>query len=207
MSEGMQRGEPHAHVLAALARLGRDDLALRAVSDSDGPALTALIAGAYDEYACGPLDTVGFDADLAAPATYAAERGRDWWVVTDHGTLVASAALGDLRQDPAGRPVREIHRLYLAPAVRGIGLATALVTGIADAARTSGAMALEAWSDTRLVDAHTRYLALGFLLSGASRELNDPACTCELHFTLPLDSGASGSGTHGSRRSADQRDV
>ena len=63
----------------------------------------------------------------------------------------------------------------------------------ADAARACGAVALEAWSDTRLVDAHTRYLALGFRLSGASRELNDPACTCELHFTLPLDRGATGS--------------
>jgi len=175
-----------AHVLAAFARLGRDGLTLRTVSDTDGPALTALIGAAYDEYACGPLDPTGFDADLAAPATAAAERGRDWWVVTERDTLVASAALGGPHADGAGRPVREIHRLYLAPAVRGIGLATALVTGIADAARASGAVALEAWSDTRLVDAHTRYLALGFRLSGASRELNDPACTCELHFTLPL---------------------
>jgi putative acetyltransferase len=189
MSEGVHGGEPHAHVLAALARLGRDGLALRAVSDADGPALTALIGAAYDEYVCGPLDPAGFDADLAVPATFAAARGRDWWVVTDHGTLVASAALSALHQDPSGRPVREIHRLYLAPAVRGLGLATALVAGMADAARTSGAAALEAWSDTRLVDAHTRYLALGFRLSGGSRELDDPACTCELHFTLPLGPG------------------
>ncbi len=182
-----------AHVLAALARLGRDGLTLRPVSDTDGPALTALIGAAYDEYACGPLDPTGFDDDLASPASSAAERGRDWWVVTERGTPVASAALGGPHADGAGRPVREIHRLYLAPAVRGTGLATALVTGIADAARASGAVALEAWSDTRLVDAHARYLALGFRLSGASRELNDPACTCELHFTLPLDRGATGS--------------
>ena len=175
-----------AHVQAALSRLGREELLLRPVADSDGLALTALIAAAYDEYACGPLDPTGFDADLALPATYAAERDRHWWVVTSSATLVASAALGGAHAGPDGRTVRELHRLYLAPQVRGSGLATALVAGIADAARAAGAAALEAWSDTRLVDAHTRYAALGFVLSGASRELNDPACTCELHFSLPL---------------------
>ena len=174
------------HVRTALARLGRDELQLRPVDDTDGPALTALVGAAYDEYACGPLDPTGFDADLALPATSAAEGDRLWWVVVSHGTVVASAALGGAHSGPDGRTVRELHRLYLAPAVRGSGLATALVAGIADAARAAGAATLEAWSDTRLVDAHARYLALGFVLSGASRELHDPAGTTELHFSLPL---------------------
>ena len=184
---GMQADDgPDTHVHAALARLGRDELLLRPVADSDGPALTALVGAAYDEYACGPLDPTGFDADLALPATHAAERGRHWWVVTSNGTLVASAALSGAHAGPEGRTVRELHRLYLAPAVRGCGLASGLVAGIAEAARAAGAAALEAWSDTRLVDAHVRYLALGFVLTGASRELNDPAGTTELHFSLPL---------------------
>lgn len=181
-----QADDPHAYVHAALARLGRDELTLRAVEDADGPALTALVGAAYDEYACGPLDPTGFDADLAMPATYAAARDRHWWVVTASGTLVASAALSAAHPGPEGRTVRELHRLYLAPQVRGSGLATALVAGIADAARATGAAGLEAWSDTRLVDAHARYAALGFSLSGASRELHDPAGTTELHFSLPL---------------------
>lgn len=187
-------GRMDALLTAAVARLGRDDLALRAVRDTDGPALTALIGAAYDEYACGPLDPDGFDADLAAPATFAAERGRAWWVVTVADTPVASVALGGPHEDATGRPIRELHRLYLAPAARGSGLASALVGALADGARALGAVALDAWSDSRLVAAHTRYLALGFVLSGASRELHDPASTCEVHFVLPLDgsSGAQG---------------
>lgn len=187
-------GRTDALLTAAVARLGRDDLALRAVRDTDGPALTALIGAAYDEYACGPLDPDGFDADLAAPATFAAERGRAWWVVTVADTPVASVALGGPHEDATGRPIRELHRLYLAPAARGSGLASALVGALADGARALGAVALDAWSDSRLVAAHTRYLALGFVLSGASRELHDPASTCEVHFVLPLDgsSGAQG---------------
>lgn len=172
-----------ARVSAAVTRVLRGGQELRAVTDADGPGLTALVGAAYDEYACGPLDPDGFDADLAAPATSAATSGRSWWVVVDREAVVASVAHGGLH----GTAV-ELHRLYLAPAVRGAGLATTLVTAVADEARRLGASTLEAWSDTRLVAAHARYLALGFSSTGTQRELHDPAGTTELHFALPLRS-------------------
>jgi len=174
-------------------------LRLRAVRDSDGPALTHLIGSAYDEFACGPLDPGGFDADLAAPATFARDRDRRWWVVTTADDVpVASVAHGAPHVDPTGGdrddrgddrsgPVAvELHRLYLAPDVRGRGLAARLVAGVAEEARTSGGQRLVAWSDTRLVAAHVRYLALGFTLSVGSRELGDPAGTTEVRFELDL---------------------
>ena len=170
-----------ARMAAAVAGVLRAGRTLREVADADGPGLTALIEAAYDEYACGPLDPDGFDDDLAAPARSARGSGRSWWVVIDRGLVVASVAHGPLH----GSAV-ELHRLYLAPAMRGSGLATALVTAVADEARRIGARTLDAWSDTRLVAAHARYLALGFTLTGAQRELHDPAGTTEVHFSLPL---------------------
>jgi GNAT superfamily N-acetyltransferase len=162
------------------------ELILRHAEDHDGTSLTALIAAAYDEYACGPLDPVRFDADLARPATAAAAGSRRWWVVTrSGGEVIASAAHGPLHGSGEDRTV-ELHRLYLAPEVRGRGLASALLDGIAAEARLAGAVTLTAWSDTRLVDAHRRYLAHGFRSTGETRELGDPAGTTELRFVLEL---------------------
>jgi len=158
-------------------------LTLREVEDADGPSLTALIAAAYDEYACGPMDPAHFDADLARPQHAAASGGRRWWVVVrPDGEVVASVAHGPLH----GSTV-ELHRLYLAPEVRGRGLASLLIAAMADEAVWAGASVLAAWSDTRLVDAHRRYLASGFQLTDETRELGDPAGTTELLFVRRLE--------------------
>jgi len=184
-----------ARMLARLQVAGGGDasvgLHLRAVRDSDGPALTRIVGDAYDEFACGPLDPTGFDADLAAPARFAHERGRHWWTVTaGEDAPVASVAHSALHHGAASAREDvlsvELHRLYLAPQVRGRGLAGLLIGGVAEEARLLGAELLVAWSDTRLVAAHARYLALGFTLADASRELGDPAGTTEVRFEFPL---------------------
>jgi GNAT superfamily N-acetyltransferase len=161
---------------------------LRAVEDADGAALTALVGAAYDEYACGPLDPDLFDRDLRLPASYAADHARRWWVVVRGEELVASVAHDDAREesDDPGVLTVELKRLYLAPTVRGTGLATILIDGVAAEARRLGAGMLRAWSDSRLVDAHARYRALGFTVSSVTRDLNDPAGTTEQHFALDL---------------------
>lgn len=189
-------------------RLVRAGLSLRDVRDGDADALLRLIGAAYDEFDCGPLDPSGFDADLAAPATYADDHGRRWWVVTTTddvpvATVAHSAPRAARPQDtegsagmvPGASPdmvvddatvVVELHRLYLAPQVRGQGVAGALVAGIVDEVRRLAAHRLIAWSDTRLTAAHVRYLALGFTRAETSRELGDPAGTTEIRFDLLL---------------------
>jgi len=181
-------GEPLS-ALAALTASGRAPV-LRPVVDADADGLLRLVGDAYDEFACGPLDPGEFDADLVAPATSAAARGRRWWVVTDPDgapAVLASVAHSPLHHLEDGTAAVELHRLYLAPSVRGRGLASALVEGIAAEARRLGATRLVAWSDTRLIAAHARYLAAGFVLSPGSRELHDPAGTTEVRFDLVLD--------------------
>lgn len=180
-------GRVAAHLPDAL----RSRLTVRRVTDADAAGLVALIGAAYDEYACGPLDPEGFDADLRAPASTARQASREWWVATVEGTVVASVAHGPLHatSDPdsdSERPVVELHRLYLAPSIRGSGLASALVRAMAEEARRARATALEAWSDTRLVDAHRRYRALGMRATTGRRELHDPAGTTEQLFALDL---------------------
>jgi GNAT superfamily N-acetyltransferase len=171
------------------ARIRATALRLRDVTDEDGPALVTLIGAAYDEFACGPMDPGGFDADLASPASHAARRSRRWWVVTTgaEDTVAASIRHTPLVRDERGAHV-ELQRLYLAPEVRGIGLAHALVEGVIEEARLLGAERLEAWSDTRLVRAHTRYVSMGFTVASDTRELHDPAQTTELRFEFDLRS-------------------
>lgn len=175
---------PSGRLAAALATVA-PDLTLRPAGDADADALLALVGAAYDEYACGPMDPGGFDADLTAPGTHAAATDRRWWVVTDGPAVVASIAHGPRTEDDDGSTV-ELARLYLAPAVRGRGIAGALVRAVGGEARRLGASMLAAWSDTRLVDAHRRYLRLGFEDSGARRDLNDPAGTTEVRFVAPV---------------------
>lgn len=178
-----------ARLAGRVATLGHDGLLVRRVEDADAAALTALVGAAYDEYACGPMDPEVFDADLAAPASMAGESGRSWWVVVRDGPspgLVGSVAHGPLHLATGAGPVVELHRLYLAPDVRGLGLATQLIEGIAEEARRAGAATLEAWSDTRLPDAHRRYLRAGFRATGDRRQLGDPAGTTELRFILTV---------------------
>jgi putative acetyltransferase len=177
--------------VAPVVRATASGLRLRRVADTDAPALTGLIGAAYDEFACGPMDPGGFDADLARPATHAARRERHWWVVHRDGDVLASIRHTALVTDERGTHV-ELQRLYLAPAVRGLGLAHALIDGVADEARLLGAVRLEAWSDTRLVRAHARYLTMGFTVAPDTRELHDPAQTTELRFDLALEGGAEG---------------
>jgi GNAT superfamily N-acetyltransferase len=183
-----------ARVAAAVATLGRG-LGVRRAGDGDRAGLRRIIGDAYAEFGCGELWSEGEDADLEAPGTSAAGRGRAWWVVTDAARpapagedgprIVASMAVGPLgAQD--GRPAVALHRLYLEPAVRGAGLATALIDAAAEEARRAGAEVLVAWSDTRLTAAHARYAALGFRRAPDTRELHDPAGTVEFRFERDL---------------------
>ncbi len=179
MSDG-----PTGRVAAAVASIA-PDLAVRPAVDADADALVALVGSAYDEYRCGPMDPDGFDADLTAPGTHTSTTGRRWWVVTAGTAVVGSVAHGPPEADDGGSTV-ELARLYLAPEVRGRGLAGTLVRAVGQEAALLDVPTLTAWSDTRLVDAHRRYLRLGFHDTGARRDLHDPAGTTEVRFDVDV---------------------
>jgi GNAT superfamily N-acetyltransferase len=155
---------------------------LRPVRDDDAADLIALIAAVYAEYPGCVLDLPGVDADLVAPATEAARRDGPWWVLEHDGRIVGSIGAGPLRPDGH----LELKRLYLAPEVRGRGLATALVRHVEAHAASVGASAVDLWSDTRFTSAHTRYEALGYRPTGETRDLHDPSHTTEYRFVRLL---------------------
>jgi putative acetyltransferase len=161
---------------------------VRAATDEDAAGLIALIGGAYAEYPGCVLDLPGVDADLVAPATSAAARRVDWWVVLDPGTASGTDGLtGGIVASVAHGPRTlegevELKRLYVAASHRRRGLATSLVDFVVERARALGATDVVAWSDTRFADAHRLYEGLGFVRSAFTRDLDDPSCTCEAHF-------------------------
>jgi GNAT superfamily N-acetyltransferase len=155
---------------------------LRPITDADAAGVIELVASAYAEHPGCVLDLGGVDHDLCAPGTEAARRAGPWWVVERDARVVASVGAGALRPDG----LVELKRLYLAPHVRGQGLASALVRLVERHAATVGAHSVELWSDTRFRDAHRRYERLGYERTGEQRDLDDPSHTTEYRFVRRL---------------------
>ena len=66
------------------------------------------------------------------------------------------------------------------------GLARRLAGMVEDAGRGRGSRFLELWSDTRFLEGHAFYEALGYRRTGRTRALNDLSNTTEFHFTKDL---------------------
>lgn len=79
----------------------------------------------------------------------------------------------------------ELGRLYVRPAARRQGLASALTKCIISEAHHRGLRAMEIWSDKRFAEAHRLYEKLGARLVG-ERVCHDPDESPEWGFVLPL---------------------
>ncbi len=156
---------------------------LRDVRDTDAAGLVALVGAAYAEHPGCVLDLPGVDDDLPEPAVAAARRGGRWWVLPAGGRIVASIGTGPRRDDGH----LELKRLYLDVASRGRGLASRAIGLVEAHAAGLGAHAVDLWSDSRFLDAHRRYAALGYRDTGERRQLHDPSDTTEHRFVKALD--------------------
>jgi putative acetyltransferase len=75
----------------------------------------------------------------------------------------------------------ELHRMYLLSSHRGRGLGRKLLEACLAFARERGCIAMRAWSDVKLTDAHKLYLKTGFQLTG-QRICDDPDQSLENGF-------------------------
>jgi putative acetyltransferase len=155
-------------------------LHIRAARDEDAEGVMALVAACFSEYEGCILDT-GEMPHLLALATHFRDQGGGAWVVVRAGEVVGSVAW---RPRPAAGS--ELHMLYVAADTRRHGLGTTLVALVEAAARGTGAITVDLWSDTRFLDAHRLYDRLGYVMNPETRELHDRSATVELHFTKAL---------------------
>jgi putative acetyltransferase len=155
---------------------------LRPATDTDGPAVGALIAACFAEYP-GCLFAPEEFPELSGLASWIAGRGGRMWVIDGaDGAIDGCICASPLRN---GAEV-ELHKFYLASHRRGSGLADTLLGEVEAFARTVGASRVILWSDTRFTRAHSFYRRNGFQLHWDMRAFDDVSDTFEFFFSRPV---------------------
>ncbi len=152
---------------------------IRPVRDSDADGLIRLIDACWSAYEGCILDVDAEEPQLRAMHSHFDALGGEYWVAADEDGRIAAAGGWAPAADPAGV---EIHKLYVLAARRRQGLARRLVGMAEAAALRRGSRFAELWSDSRFLEAHAFYAALGYRRTGRTRALNDLSNTTEFHF-------------------------
>ena len=152
---------------------------VRPVRDSDAEGLIRLIDACWSAYEGCILDVDAEEPQLRAMRSHFDALGGEYWVAEDAGGRIAAAGGWAPAADPSGA---ELHKLYVLAECRRQGLARRLVGMAEAAARQRGSRFVELWSDTRFLEAHAFYGALGYRRTGRTRELHDLSKTTEFHF-------------------------
>ena len=153
--------------------------AIRPVRDHDADGLIRLIDACWSAYEGCILDVDAEEPQLRAMRSHFDALGGEYWVVEDEDGRIAAGGGWAPAIDPAGA---EIHKLYVLAELRRRGIARRLVGMAEAAARRRDSRFVELWSDTRFLEAHAFYEALGYRRSGRRRELHDLSNTTEFHF-------------------------
>lgn len=160
-----------------------NDLLIREARDDDAGDLIALVGACFAEYENCILDVDGEIPELRAIASWAARLGGRFWVAEHGGRALACVGVTPAAHGPGV----ELRKLYVDARLRRRGLGAHL-SGLVEAeAQRRRAPFIELWSDTRFLDAHRLYRRLGYVATGASRELHDLSDTVELHFRKILN--------------------
>lgn len=162
------------------------DLAIRPVRDADSPGLVALIAGCFAPYDNCILDVDAEEPGLKSPeASFAHFWVVEWSPAGRDPRIVGCIGCGPSEVD--GAPATELKKLYVHPLLRGRGYARRLCDLVIARAAARGHRAVDLWSDTRFETAHRVYAHLGWVRTGAERDLHDRSATREYHYLLRLD--------------------
>jgi len=155
---------------------------IRPVENSDGPDLARLIARNFSDYPNSPFVEAEF-LELKAPRDhYVGKKRGAMWVVEVEGVV-----LGSLAVCPTDRAdTQEIFKVYLAHALRGSGLAQALLARAVTTAEAAGATRIRLWTDTRFHAGHRFYEKAGFALKPVVRFLPDSTNAWEYCYVAPI---------------------
>ncbi len=152
---------------------------IRPVLDADAEGLIRLIDVCWSAYEGCILDVDAEEPQLRAIRSHFDALGGEYWVVEGADGRIAAAGGWAPAADAAGI---ELHKLYVSAELRRQGIARRLVGMAEAAARTRGSRFVELWSDTRFLEAHAFYEALGYRRTGRTRDLDDLSNTTEFHF-------------------------
>jgi putative acetyltransferase len=161
-----------------------DGLVIRPIVDSDRQDLFGLIAICYADYPGCFVDPHDDLPDLRAPSTSYDRTGGAFWAVEDERGRVCACVAVDFPESGTA----ELHRLYVRPDQRGMGLGSRLVHRAEVHARSKGASRMVLWSDTRFVTAHRLYKRLGYVQGEGQRQLTDISQSVEYRFKKNLGS-------------------
>jgi len=159
---------------------------IRPGTDTDATGIIALISACWAEYRGIVFDLDGEVPELRALASHFASLGGTLWVAEDAGQIVATIAVAPKPPDGAW----EIARMYMAPTLRGTGLAQRLLDMAEAHARAHGATRLCLHSDTRFDRAHRFYEKNSYLRAGPVRVLHDVSASLEFGYAKPVDGTA-----------------
>ena len=167
---------------------GYSSVTVRPFRAEDTPRLVEVMARTFGEYGMR-FEPDGYDRDVLDAATRYGGPDAAFFAAEVEGR-----AAGFVGGDIPRPGVVEVHRLYIDPAARGLGLGAALCGAIEGWAGTrADVVAIELWSDVRFAHAHAMYLRRGFgLMRAGQRTLSDPDRSVEFGFRRPHASGALG---------------
>lgn len=173
---------------------------LRPARDDDAQDLFGLITLCFAEYPGCFTDPHSDLPDLVRPGHWRERRGKaedgkegallggEFLVMEDERGRISACVAVDYpaRDAAAGKPIAELHRLYVRPDCRRRGIAEALTARVEAMAREAGAVKLILWSDTRFEGAHRLYRRLGYAQGTETRPLGDISHSIEFYFEKAL---------------------
>ncbi|HEV2474864.1 MAG TPA: GNAT family N-acetyltransferase [Chthonomonadales bacterium] len=173
-------------------------LSVRPASQNDSLLIVHVIRTVYDEYGF-TWDEEDYHADLYDLEGYYLRNG-GFWVALQDGAVIGTSGLKFFDPLTGSSPTTEdaqghirltgcdcsLDRLYVLPACRRLGAASALLRKVLCAAGAAGRTRMEIWSDKRFLDAHRLYQRIGAEVV-ADRISHDPDASPEWGLALKIE--------------------
>jgi putative acetyltransferase len=146
-----------------------DDYLIRDWQPADRDAAAAVIAKTLAEYGLG-WEPTGADRDVLEVEISYIDRGGEFWVVVQAGSIVGTAAYYPIAR---GDRAVEIRKMYLLPSARGKGLGKYLLMLLEQRIRDRGYAQIWVETSTLLVEAVAMYVNNGYQ---AASGVETPRC-------------------------------
>jgi GNAT superfamily N-acetyltransferase len=156
---------------------------VRHATAADSETVIAVVRECWTHYPGVIFDLDGELPELKHFAGHYRALGGEAWVAELDGAIAGCIAITPEEDEPG---VWMLHKLNVLPTARRHGVATALVREAEAAARAAGTLRMVLWSDTRFVESHELYAALGYEKIPETRALNDLNRTVEFRFRKSL---------------------